>query len=179
MTTSRGERDPQWCGRRASRGRERRAGERLGDGDLVGVLRTGDPVLISLELETTLPFAGDDMASMRSHEEALIPLVSRGGDGECHRRYDDLYDPKHDLDIKEVLEGLPREVVDAQHQRLKRATDLSMKCQYLSDFQVVFLRALATKMLEGRLWMYRSIDQLLDLKPNHPKTLDSRAVIVH
>ncbi|KAG8090681.1 hypothetical protein GUJ93_ZPchr0011g27258 [Zizania palustris] len=61
-------------------------------------------------------------------------------------RYDDLYDPKHDLDIKEVLEGLPREVVDAQHQRLKRATDLSMKCQYLSDFQVVFLRALATKM---------------------------------
>ncbi|KAL5217415.1 hypothetical protein ABZP36_018099 [Zizania latifolia] len=48
-------------------------------------------------------------------------------------RYDDLYDPKHDLDIKEALERLPREVVDARHQRLKRAMDLSMKHQYLSD----------------------------------------------
>lgn len=48
-------------------------------------------------------------------------------------RYDDLYDPKHDLDIKEALERLPREVVDARHQRLKRAMDLSMKHQYLSE----------------------------------------------
>ncbi|XP_006650761.1 cytochrome b-c1 complex subunit 7-like [Oryza brachyantha] len=53
-------------------------------------------------------------------------------------RYDDLYDPKHDLDIKEALERLPREVVDARNQRLKRAMDLSMKHQYLpEDFQAV------------------------------------------
>ena len=48
-------------------------------------------------------------------------------------RYDDLYDPYFDLDIKEALARLPREVVDARIQRLKRAMDLSMKHQYLSD----------------------------------------------
>ncbi|XBH95714.1 hypothetical protein VPH35_086230 [Triticum aestivum] len=48
-------------------------------------------------------------------------------------RYDDLYDPYFDLDIKEALCRLPREVVDARHQRLKRAMDLSMKHQYLPD----------------------------------------------
>ncbi|KAM3261394.1 hypothetical protein ACQJBY_052197 [Aegilops geniculata] len=48
-------------------------------------------------------------------------------------RYDDLYDPYFDLDIKEALGRLPREVVDARHQRLKRAMDLSMKHQYLPD----------------------------------------------
>ncbi|XP_062212763.1 cytochrome b-c1 complex subunit 7-like isoform X2 [Phragmites australis] len=48
-------------------------------------------------------------------------------------RYDDLYDPYHDLDIKEALGRLPSEVVDARIQRLKRAMDLSMKHQYLHD----------------------------------------------
>ncbi|KQK20413.1 cytochrome b-c1 complex subunit 7 [Brachypodium distachyon] len=48
-------------------------------------------------------------------------------------RYDDLYDPYNDLDIKEALARLPREVVDARNQRLKRAMDLSMKHQYLPD----------------------------------------------
>ena len=48
-------------------------------------------------------------------------------------RYDDLYDPYFDLDIKEALGRLPREVVDARIQRLKRAMDLSMKHQYLPD----------------------------------------------
>ncbi|KQK12590.1 cytochrome b-c1 complex subunit 7 [Brachypodium distachyon] len=48
-------------------------------------------------------------------------------------RYDDLYDPYFELDIKEALGRLPREVVDARHQRLKRAMDLSMKHQYLPD----------------------------------------------
>ncbi|WOL18366.1 cytochrome b-c1 complex subunit 7-2 isoform X1 [Canna indica] len=48
-------------------------------------------------------------------------------------RYDDLYDPKYDLDIKEALERLPREVVDARNQRLKRAVDLSMKHEYLPE----------------------------------------------
>ncbi|KAI5665213.1 hypothetical protein M9H77_24536 [Catharanthus roseus] len=48
-------------------------------------------------------------------------------------RFEDLYDPKEDLDIKEALNRLPQEVVDARNQRLKRAMDLSMKHQYLSD----------------------------------------------
>ncbi|KAF3778129.1 Cytochrome b-c1 complex subunit 7-1 [Nymphaea thermarum] len=48
-------------------------------------------------------------------------------------RYDDLYDPMFDLDIKEALSRLPKEVVDARTQRLKRAMDLSMKHEYLPE----------------------------------------------
>uniref|UniRef100_A0A7N0U711 Cytochrome b-c1 complex subunit 7 n=1 Tax=Kalanchoe fedtschenkoi TaxID=63787 RepID=A0A7N0U711_KALFE len=48
-------------------------------------------------------------------------------------RYDDLYDPMYDIDIKEALNRLPRQIVDARNQRLKRAMDLSMKHQYLPD----------------------------------------------
>ncbi|KAG0496921.1 hypothetical protein HPP92_001536 [Vanilla planifolia] len=48
-------------------------------------------------------------------------------------RYEDLYDPYYDLDIKEALNRLPREVVDARNQRLKRAMDLSMKHEYLPE----------------------------------------------
>ncbi|XP_059461528.1 cytochrome b-c1 complex subunit 7-2, mitochondrial [Corylus avellana] len=48
-------------------------------------------------------------------------------------RYDDLYDPYEDLDIKEALNRLPREIVDARNQRLKRAMDLSMKHDYLPE----------------------------------------------
>ncbi|KAI5669502.1 hypothetical protein M9H77_19355 [Catharanthus roseus] len=48
-------------------------------------------------------------------------------------RYDDLYDPMYDLDIKEALNRLPREVVDARNQRLKRAMDLSLKHKYLPE----------------------------------------------
>lgn len=62
-------------------------------------------------------------------------------------RYDDLYDPYYDVDVKEALNRLPREVVDARNQRLKRAMDLSMKHQYLpDDLQVFFL-----------LWMFISL----------------------
>ncbi|KAM0037143.1 putative cytochrome b-c1 complex subunit 7 [Helianthus debilis subsp. tardiflorus] len=46
-------------------------------------------------------------------------------------RYDDLYDPMECLDIKEALNRLPREIVDARNQRLLRAMDLSMKHEYL------------------------------------------------
>lgn len=53
-------------------------------------------------------------------------------------RYDDLYDPYYDIDVKEALNRLPREIVDARNQRLKRAMDLSMKHQYLSDDLQVF-----------------------------------------
>ena len=42
-------------------------------------------------------------------------------------RYDDLFDPQHDLDVEEALRRMPQEVVDARNQRLKRALDLSMK----------------------------------------------------
>lgn len=53
-------------------------------------------------------------------------------------RYDDLYDPMYDLDVKEALNRLPREIVDARNQRLLRAMDLSMKHQYLpEDLQVL------------------------------------------
>ncbi|KAK9268629.1 hypothetical protein L1049_000386 [Liquidambar formosana] len=48
-------------------------------------------------------------------------------------RYDDLYDPMYDLDIKEAMARLPREIVDARNQRLLRAMDLSMKHQYLPE----------------------------------------------
>ncbi|XP_022730553.1 cytochrome b-c1 complex subunit 7-2 [Durio zibethinus] len=48
-------------------------------------------------------------------------------------RYDDLYDPYYDLDIKEALNRLPREIVDARNQHLKRAMDLSMKHEYLPE----------------------------------------------
>ncbi|KAL8504166.1 hypothetical protein ACS0TY_022774 [Phlomoides rotata] len=48
-------------------------------------------------------------------------------------RYDDLHDPMYDLDVKEALNRLPKEVVDARHQRLKRAMDLSMKHDYLPE----------------------------------------------
>ncbi|KAM7262210.1 hypothetical protein ACFE04_021287 [Oxalis oulophora] len=48
-------------------------------------------------------------------------------------RYDDCYDPYYDVDVKEALNRLPREVVDVRHQRSKRAMDLSMKHEYLSE----------------------------------------------
>ncbi|CAI0444460.1 unnamed protein product [Linum tenue] len=52
-------------------------------------------------------------------------------------RYDDLYDPYFDLDVMEALNRLPREIVDARNQPLKRAMDLSMKHEYLpADLQV-------------------------------------------
>lgn len=35
--------------------------------------------------------------------------------------------------MKEALNRLPREIVDARNQRLKRAMDLSMKHEYLPD----------------------------------------------
>lgn len=54
-------------------------------------------------------------------------------------RYDDLYDPMYDLDVKESLNRLPKEVVDARNQRLLRAMDLSMKHDYLpEDLKVKF-----------------------------------------
>ncbi|KAF3528836.1 hypothetical protein DY000_02036796 [Brassica cretica] len=53
-------------------------------------------------------------------------------------RYDDLFDQYETMDIKEALNRLPREVVDARNQRLKRAMDLSMKHEYLpEDLQAV------------------------------------------
>ncbi|XVE63524.1 hypothetical protein DITRI_Ditri07aG0027000 [Diplodiscus trichospermus] len=60
------------------------------------------------------------------HMKALSNRLRRYG-----LRYDDLYDPYYDMDIKEALNRLPREIVDARNQRLKRAMDLSMKHEYL------------------------------------------------
>ncbi|KAL5727343.1 hypothetical protein ACHQM5_000553 [Ranunculus cassubicifolius] len=53
--------------------------------------------------------------------------------------FEDCFDPKEDLDIKEALGRLPREIVDARNQRLQRAIDLSMKHEYLSpEMQIPF-----------------------------------------
>ncbi|OAY81621.1 cytochrome b-c1 complex subunit 7-2-like isoform X2 [Ananas comosus] len=64
----------------------------------------------------------------RQHMKAVSKRLRNYG-----LRYDDLYDPYYDLDIKEALARLPREVVDARNQRLKRAMDLSMKHEYLPE----------------------------------------------
>ncbi|CAE6120661.1 unnamed protein product [Arabidopsis arenosa] len=64
----------------------------------------------------------------RMHMKSVSNRLRRYG-----LRYDDLYDPLYDLDIKEALNRLPREIVDARNQRLKRAMDLSMKHEYLPD----------------------------------------------
>ncbi|PIA65471.1 hypothetical protein AQUCO_00100755v1 [Aquilegia coerulea] len=62
------------------------------------------------------------------HKKSLVTRLKHYG-----LRYDDLFDPYYDLDIKEALSRLPREIVDARNQRLKRAMDLSMKHEYLSE----------------------------------------------
>ncbi|KAK3145743.1 hypothetical protein QOZ80_3BG0256810 [Eleusine coracana subsp. coracana] len=69
----------------------------------------------------------------RLHMHAISSRLRKYG-----LRYDDLYDPYFDLDIKEALGRLPTEVVDARIQRLKRSMDLSMKHQYLpEDLQAI------------------------------------------
>ncbi|KAL1193325.1 Cytochrome b-c1 complex subunit 7-1 [Cardamine amara subsp. amara] len=64
----------------------------------------------------------------RMHMKAISTRLRRYG-----LRYDDLYDQYYNMDIKEAMNRLPREVVDARNQRLKRAMDLSMKHQYLTN----------------------------------------------
>ncbi|XP_061356271.1 cytochrome b-c1 complex subunit 7-2, mitochondrial-like isoform X2 [Gastrolobium bilobum] len=64
----------------------------------------------------------------RQHMKSLSKRLRKYG-----LRYDDLYDPYYDLDIKEALNRLPKEIVDARHARLKRAIDLSMKHEYLPE----------------------------------------------
>ncbi|KAG6387933.1 hypothetical protein SASPL_153128 [Salvia splendens] len=67
------------------------------------------------------------------HMKAVSTRLRRFG-----LRYDDLFDPMYELDVKEALDRLPREIVDARNQRLKRAMDLSMKHEYLpEDLQLV------------------------------------------
>ncbi|VVB10683.1 unnamed protein product [Arabis nemorensis] len=69
----------------------------------------------------------------RMHMKAISTRLRRYG-----LRYDDLYDQYYEMDIKEAMNRLPREVVDARNQRLKRAMDLSMKHEYLpKDLQAV------------------------------------------
>ncbi|CAF2147423.1 hypothetical protein IGI04_000535 [Brassica rapa subsp. trilocularis] len=69
----------------------------------------------------------------RMHMKAVSTRLRRYG-----LRYDDLFDQYESMDIKEALNRLPREVVDARNQRLKRAMDLSMKHEYLpKDLQAV------------------------------------------
>ncbi|MQM19939.1 hypothetical protein Taro_052952 [Colocasia esculenta] len=74
-------------------------------------------------------------------------------------RYDDLYDPMYDLDIKEALARLPREIVDARNQRLKRAMDLSMKHEYLHENLQVGL-PLCVLLPIGHRWVHAYRDAL-------------------
>ncbi|KAG6739312.1 hypothetical protein POTOM_056905 [Populus tomentosa] len=62
----------------------------------------------------------------KQHMKTLSSRLRRYG-----LRYDDLYDPYYEPDIKEALNRLPREIVDARNQRLKRALDLSMKHDFI------------------------------------------------
>ncbi|WZN66450.1 ubiquinol-cytochrome C reductase complex protein [Chloropicon roscoffensis] len=48
-------------------------------------------------------------------------------------RYDDLLDPKMNLDVKEALNRLPQREVDLRNQRIKRAIDISQKHTELPD----------------------------------------------
>ncbi|OAY53712.1 cytochrome b-c1 complex subunit 7-2, mitochondrial [Manihot esculenta] len=64
----------------------------------------------------------------KQHMKALSKRLRKYG-----LRYDDLYDPYYELDVKEALNRLPREIIDARTQRLKRAMDLSMKHEYLPE----------------------------------------------
>ncbi|KAK4276600.1 hypothetical protein QN277_014730 [Acacia crassicarpa] len=48
-------------------------------------------------------------------------------------QYNVLYHPYFDLDVKEALNRLHREIVDAHKQHLKCAMDLSMKHEYLPE----------------------------------------------
>ncbi|XP_010526201.1 PREDICTED: cytochrome b-c1 complex subunit 7-1 [Tarenaya hassleriana] len=72
-------------------------------------------------------------ALARMHMNAVSTRLRRYG-----LRYDDLYDPYYEMDIKEAMNRLPREIIDARNQRLKRAMDLSMKHEYLpKDLQAM------------------------------------------
>eukprot|EP00884_Botryococcus_braunii_P005593 jgi/Botrbrau1/15034/Bobra.320_2s0008.1 len=48
-------------------------------------------------------------------------------------RYEDLYDPLLNQDVDEALRRLPAEEVMGRNQRLKRASDVSLKRAYLPE----------------------------------------------
>eukprot|EP00208_Stichococcus_sp_RCC1054_P006150 CAMPEP_0206138480 /NCGR_PEP_ID=MMETSP1473-20131121/3352_1 /ASSEMBLY_ACC=CAM_ASM_001109 /TAXON_ID=1461547 /ORGANISM="Stichococcus sp, Strain RCC1054" /LENGTH=122 /DNA_ID=CAMNT_0053531925 /DNA_START=112 /DNA_END=480 /DNA_ORIENTATION=- len=70
------------------------------------------------------PFLG--WAARRYQARVAVELKKYG------LRYEDLLDPLENLDINEALNRLPQEVVDARNQRLKRASDISLKKEYMS-----------------------------------------------
>ncbi|KAF3676143.1 Cytochrome b-c1 complex subunit 7-1 [Capsicum annuum] len=63
----------------------------------------------------------------------VLVTAARADPSPTGLRYDDLYDPMYDLDMKGALNRLPREIVDARNQSLLRAMDLSMKHLYLPE----------------------------------------------
>lgn len=72
----------------------------------------------------------------------------------------------YDLDIKEALNRLPREIVDARNQRLKRAMDLSMKHEYLpEDLQVYIYDDILIQLFDSAFWVirfYGGLDKLAE-----------------
>lgn len=88
----------------------------------------------------------------------IYMFLSYFGSAKSGLRYDDLYDPYYDLDVKEALNRLPREIVDARNQRLKRAIDLSMKHEYLHENLQVFFYI--SHFLFGHWWTDRKFIEL-------------------
>ncbi|XP_040966316.1 cytochrome b-c1 complex subunit 7-2, mitochondrial isoform X1 [Gossypium hirsutum] len=84
-------------------------------------------------------------------------------------RYDDLYDRYYDLDIKEALNRLPREIVNARNQRLKRSMDLSMKHEYLPENLQQMQTPFRSYLQDMLALVFMSIDRIIDLLPVDPK----------
>lgn len=80
-----------------------------------------------------------EIVYFRRGKDLRVFVLSNIWFGKLGLRYDDLHDPMYDLDVKEALNRLPREIVDARNQRLKRAMDLSMKHEYLPEDLQVFI----------------------------------------
>ncbi|GER44881.1 cytochrome b-c1 complex subunit 7 [Striga asiatica] len=86
--------------------------------------------LLLLSKSSLLPRREFQRDFLKSFEYRVLNYVSYH---EMALRYDDLYDPMYDLDVKAVLNRLPRQIVDARNQRLKHALDLAMKHTYLTE----------------------------------------------
>mmetsp|Transcript_33564 Transcript_33564/g.94968 ORF Transcript_33564/g.94968 Transcript_33564/m.94968 type:complete len:122 (+) Transcript_33564:130-495(+) len=63
----------------------------------------------------------------RSHQAMVCGTLKKYG-----LRYDDLLDPLFSKEIQSALDRCPQSEIDLRNQRIKRASDLSSKKQYLS-----------------------------------------------
>ncbi|PPD86944.1 hypothetical protein GOBAR_DD16100 [Gossypium barbadense] len=82
------------------------------------------------------------------HMKALTTRLRKYG-----LRYDDLYDPYYDLDIKEALNRLPREIVDAQ-KNLDKKMQTPFR-SYLQDMLALVKKERAEREALGALPLYQ------------------------